>query len=213
MLKTEALDFDMDARGIIPPELQFQNAALVGQQIRFIVGHEYAHHIHGHLNKSHLVEQPMFMALHGENSEERTEKFYNNSEQQEFEADASSLLLPGMNPAELKDAAMSAISWFGYLDVFQQVSDQLFPRSPWSIRTHPEPVERLWNIYEKCSSKAKLDKTEIAEFLKHTAKWKSFFQEDVATNVEQYESYGSVYLDAPNTKWRGRELKDRVDYY
>lgn len=213
MLKTEALDFDMDARGIIPPELEFQNTALVSQQISFIVGHEYAHHVHGHLNKNNLVEQPLFMALHGEPAEEKTEKFYNNSEQQEFEADISSLLLPQTAASELKDAAMSAISWFGYLDVFQQVSDQLFPQSPWSIRTHPEPIERLWNIYDKCSDKAKLNKVEVEEFLKGTAKWKSFFQEDIATNVEQYELYGSVYLDAPNTKWRGRELKDRVDYY
>jgi len=155
----------------------------------------------------------MFMAMHGENSDAKAERFYNNSEQQEFEADISSLLLPELKPPELKDAAMSAISWFGYLDVFQQVSDQMFPRSPWSIRTHPEPIERLWNIYEKCNDKAKLNKGEIEEFLKHTTKWKTFFQEDVATNVERYEFYGSVYLDAPNTEWRGRELKDRVDYY
>jgi len=31
MLKTEALDFDMDARGIIPPELKLQIDALVVQ--------------------------------------------------------------------------------------------------------------------------------------------------------------------------------------
>ncbi len=108
---------------------------------------------------------------------------------------------------------MSSISWFAYLDVYQHVSEQLFPRSPWSMRTHPEPLERLWNIFDKCGVKAKLDKTEPEKFLKDTAKWKGFFQEDVATNIENYETYGSVYLDAPNTKWRGRELQDRVDYY
>ena len=32
-------------------------------------------------------------------------------------------------------------------------------------------------------------------------------------DAERYETYGSVYLDKPNTEWRGRELKDRVDYY
>ena len=31
-------------------------------------------------------------------------------------------------------------------------------------------------------------------------------------NFEMYEMYGSLYLAAPNTEWRGRELIDRVDY-
>ncbi len=38
-------------------------------------------------------------------------------------------------------------------------------------------------------------------------------EEDLANNYDLYDMYGSCYLDAPNTKWRGRELKDRVDYY
>ena len=37
--------------------------------------------------------------------------------------------------------------------------------------------------------------------------------DEVGFNIDMYEFYGSLYLDKPNTKWRGRELIDRVDYY
>lgn len=32
------------------------------------------------------------------------------------------------------------------------------------------------------------------------------------SNTELFERYGSFYLAEPNTKWRGRELTDRIDY-
>lgn len=44
---------------------------------------------------------------------------------------------------------------------------------------------------------------------------KKFIKEDISNNYgETYddELYGSIYLDLPNTEWRGRELLDRVDY-
>ena len=42
--------------------------------------------------------------------------------------------------------------------------------------------------------------------------WEDFVKQDVMENFEAYEMYGSLYLAAPNTEWRGRELIDRVDY-
>ena len=42
--------------------------------------------------------------------------------------------------------------------------------------------------------------------------WEKFIIKDVSENFEMYEMYGSLYLAAPNTEWRGRELIDRVDY-
>ena len=37
-------------------------------------------------------------------------------------------------------------------------------------------------------------------------------QAETSFNFDEYEAYGSAYLDKPNTKWRGKELIDRVDY-
>ena len=42
--------------------------------------------------------------------------------------------------------------------------------------------------------------------------WEDRVKEDVTQNYDMYEMYGSLYLDEPNTEWRGRALIDRVDY-
>lgn len=42
--------------------------------------------------------------------------------------------------------------------------------------------------------------------------FKDFIKRDLDENFDQLDFYGSVYLDEPNIKWRGRRLIDRVDY-
>ncbi len=49
MAMNEALDFDLDPRGTIPPRIDFIVNDLVDWQMRFIIGHEYAHHALGHV--------------------------------------------------------------------------------------------------------------------------------------------------------------------
>lgn len=215
MLKTEALDFDMDPRGKIPNGLAQKSNSLVKQQILFIVGHEYAHHIHGHLENNKTINQPIFARLHNESDDGHAERFYNIREQQEFEADSSSLaFIKGKtNPQKWGNIVYATLSWFVYLEIYQQVSDQLFPKSPWRTRTHPEPIERLHRIYSKFGASAGVTQEVFDDMLKNIVFWKDFFLEDVAVNIEIYEMYGSIYLDKPNTEWRGRELIDRVDYY
>ena len=44
------------------------------------------------------------------------------------------------------------------------------------------------------------------------SEWEKIIIKDVSENFELYETYGSLYLEAPNTEWRGKELIDRVDY-
>lgn len=48
---------------------------------------------------------------------------------------------------------------------------------------------------------------------KNVEKYRAFFIDELGFNIDFYEMYGSAYLAKPNTKWRGRELIDRVDYY
>lgn len=49
--------------------------------------------------------------------------------------------------------------------------------------------------------------------LKTIDHYKKILLEDASKNIEAYETYGSVYLDKPNSEWRGPELRDRIDYY
>ena len=50
-------------------------------------------------------------------------------------------------------------------------------------------------------------------FLNTIEYYKGIIIEDIALHIENYERYGSVYLDKPNSEWRGPELRDRIDYY
>ncbi|MCM3904682.1 MAG: hypothetical protein ND866_23540, partial [Pyrinomonadaceae bacterium] len=112
MLKTEALDFDMDPRGIIPDRITQQNNFVVAKQIQFIIGHEYAHHIHGHLDRNAIVDQPLFLRLHNEAPEQKWERFYNHNEKQELEADESSLLQIKCEGIAWTQMVYSILAWF-----------------------------------------------------------------------------------------------------
>src|SRR5690606_9508190 len=54
MLLSEALDFDMDPRGVVPASIEAQINHMVKWQMKFIIGHEYAHHILHHDDEEHL---------------------------------------------------------------------------------------------------------------------------------------------------------------
>ena len=76
---------------------------------------------------------------------------------------------------------------------------------------HPPAIDRFDNIartYVKTPHEIKKYR-----FLRCKAiALKKIMIEDASLYWDNYEMYGSVYLDKPNTKWRGRELIDRVDY-
>ena len=72
--------------------------------------------------------------------------------------------------------------------------------------------ERLKNILENVEFPHNFDKSKITILKEKTKILKENLLEDMSINIELYEFYGSVYLDQPNTKWRGKELIDRVDY-
>ena len=57
-----------------------------------------------------------------------------------------------------------------------------------------------------------MDEELIELLINLIAPLKDFLQDNISTNIEMYEVFGSVYLSEPNTEWRGRELIDRVDY-
>lgn len=212
MLKTEALDFLMDPRGIIPPDLESAVWRSVRQQVRFVIGHEYAHMALKHLDKHRGLDLPLFASMRTE-SDDSPRRIYNPSEVQELEADNWALTSPVLTDQARRGFAIAALQWLGHIEVFQQVSDQLFPRSPAKVRSHPEPLERIWKVFEGPGTALGVPKDSVEALVLHCHGAKQFLQEDVAVHTDTYEFYGSVYLAEPNSEWRGPELRDRVDYY
>lgn len=213
MLKTEAMDFLMDPRGIIPRKISDAINTPIQYQMQFIAGHEFSHFLLGHLDKNDLVEQPIFYAVGNDDADYRPEKIFNSSQKNEFEADLHSFTLPMYSDAEKADLLSGALLWFGCLELYQAASDVMFPRSPWAFKSHPSARERYESLLTRLPTPKSFELAGFASFHELIDELIKFIQDDISLNIEGYENYGSAYLDLPNTKWRGRALIDRVDYY
>lgn len=207
MQETEALDFLMDPRGIIPSEIKERIDKLVDYQLQFIVGHEFAHYILGHLESANIIEMNLSSSKVDDGAKV---KVYNNSQINEFQADITSLTLPNYSEQELLFLYQAAIIFFASLELYEHFKNCFAPSITF-VKTHPEPLERIETLLKNKPSNLNLEK--MAKLLKLVEKLKEFISEDVSLNYDFYEMYGSAYLSEPNTEWRGKELIDRVDYY
>lgn len=207
MLLTESLDFDLDPRGEIPKEIELENNETVKKQIQFVISHEFAHHLLGHLDKRSIVERNVLSSTNSENAQ-GVYKFYTNTQKQEFEADIEAIArLQFHNQWELEEMVQNAIMFFIYIDVYERVRNQIFPPFG-NSSTHPDPIDRIWNLYDAYSHRVNFNKSTVEKALNFADTIKQYLEEDVAVNIEKYETYGSLYLE----QWRGKVLVDRIDY-
>ena len=131
---------------------------------------------------------------------------------QEFEADIATLNLLVLPDNKYSSLYNAALNWFAILSVYESVEDSISPPSGYN-QTHPGAQARYINILEKARRPENFDEKLYVETLpKLIDVWRERMIEDVSVNFDMYEMYGSIYLDKPNTEWRGRELIDRVDY-
>lgn len=207
MLKSEALDFELDPRGIIPIEVEYRINQIVAKQLEFLIGHEFSHYFLGHLDSEKIINLPLFKAFKNETEPPKEFIFYSTLQEQEFEADIDALLRPNYTDKQLASAAYNAMIFFVYIDIYECVSNIIFPPTS-VIKTHPNPIDRIWNIYNKISQKVELNKKVITDYIEHAELLKKYLNKNVGYDVDAYEFYGSVYLGS----WRGPILRDRVDY-
>ena len=212
MLQTEALDFDLDPRGIISEEIAEAISRPMAGQLQFIAGHEFAHHILGHLSEDDVSDRPSFIPVLGSDEPVGVRPVYNRSQLEELEADVQAILLPKYAPAEQSMVFQCALMWFNSLDIYEGVLDAVKPKGPWDIETHPCAEERYEHLMTAIPTPKEMDLGDWDVLRATTAEFKKRLVEDVALNIEYYEVYGSIYLDEPNTYWRGAKLIDRVDY-
>ena len=139
-LKTEAMDFEMDPRGIVLNEIYIITWENIEHMIQYIAGHEFGHFLCEHLKKS--SRKAFFTSYDGKKYES---EFYNMNQQQEFEADLKSLELPHYTQDEYRIQFLSAIYWFIFLDIGEYASEIINPSNR-HIKTHPSASDRIVNI-------------------------------------------------------------------
>ena len=208
MLKTETLDFEMDPRGIIPKNVENKICSIIPMQFRFVTGHEFAHYILGHLKKNRIKSRKMKKSCF--ESGEKEELFYTIAQEEEFQADIGAIEFQRCNESEQKKLVEAALYFLAALSIYEAVFYFFSP--PNDIPDHPPALDRFDRIAGKYVTTVKEAKKYTYLRTKVSALQK-IMREDASLYCDNYEMYGSVYLDKPNTRWRGKELIDRVDYY
>lgn len=209
MMKKEALDFELDPRGIIPYKIKTEVRSFILSQLRFVAGHEFAHHLLGHVSSAKIKEKEIMRKFFSSSSNEKTEKFYTYLQKQEFDADEGAINFQRCSEKEQKKLISAALLFFAGLAVFESVEDFFFP--PANEPDHPPAIDRFDALVKKYIQ----DKEEInifSQIREFTLFWQKTMVEHASLYPESFEFYGSIYLAKPNTKWRGRALVDRVDY-
>ena len=182
MLKTEALDFFMDPRGIIPKKIVYIIHTPIILQMQFIAGHEFAHHILGHLDKKNIIEQPIFHAINSNDSDYKPEKVYNNSQKNELEADIYAISLLKYSNEERAQLLHAALLWFGCLELYEAAYDAMFPEPPWR-KSHPSARERYENLLTNIPTPKGFDLSSWSNFHNVIDKFIEFVKEDVSPKI------------------------------
>lgn len=208
MMKQESMDFFMDPRGVVPEKIGIKIHEPIPYELQYIAGHEFAHHICQHLNDDNVSNRNMLSI--GEN--EYYKPVYTVSQTHEFEADISSLTRPKYSIKEYCNVLEGALIWLLSLELSETAMEIVNPMSHLSIKTHPSAKERFENLLSNVSIPSDFNMKKIEKLKENTIRLKNWIEQDFAYNYDIYDFYGSIYLDAPNTKWRGKELIDRVDY-
>ena len=211
MLNTEAQDYLFDPRGIIPKEInEILNTQWKYNNI-FIAGHELCHFILGHIKEDDCIETGLLKPHFKDDTDYRKISGYRISQLHEFDADVAALNLVELDDESYRPYFEAALNWFALMAIYEGVEDSICP--PAGNQSHPGAIARYTNILEKARQpKEFAEKLYVEELPEVVSGWRDIMINDVAENMDMYEMYGSVYLAEPNTKWRGRELKDRVDY-
>ncbi|MER1986590.1 MAG: M48 family metalloprotease [Solibacillus sp.] len=203
MLGAESLDFELDPRGKVPDEIENLVNSMVSEQLRFIILHEFSHHLLNHLETKNLIRCDFIPGRKGD-----IYQYYKNSHQQEFEADKKALeLLEKQDDFAKENYLICAIMFFIYIDIFEFVQSQIYPSSG-KFSTHPSPEERIWNLFRDNEQITELKKENIQNYMDYAGELKKELEQHIACNIELYENYGSIYL----SKWREKVLIDRIDY-
>jgi hypothetical protein len=205
MHQTETLDFELDPRGELPPEVHSYCAGVTSHQISFVIGHEYAHVLLGHLDgleaEYHAMERVGIAP---------PDEYFSPSQRQEFEADLHAITRADYPPVIAGAVWKAAMIMFAYLDLYYAVRDYMAP--PARARSHPSPLQRLWELKKHVPAELQEDMftdDQLNQLLREMQDFKQLVLTDfLPFNIDQMEMYGSRYLPS----YRKIALYDRFDF-
>ncbi|MBY5551296.1 hypothetical protein HFO61_31660 [Rhizobium leguminosarum] len=203
LLLNEALDFDMDPRGMVPADIDAQINEMVKWQMKFIIGHEYAHHILHHDSGANLC-----ISRRQRFSDEDISEFigYSRQHSQEFEADLHSISVVEDGPTQF-GLFVGGTSFLLALYVFEALANEIDPRFA-EINTHPHTATRIQKLFEAFPDELVFFGEDNQGVMEYYDSLVDFLIASYRNHPKLFTFYGSVYLG----QWRGRILTDRKDF-
>ena len=205
MLLSESLDFDLDPRGDLPPQMHREIMKLVDWQMKFVIAHEYAHYYLGHLESAEkkACGEP-FICKGG--IEHITS--YNISQKDELEADAFAILNSKYPRLQKSEFAACAMNMFVYYSIYEAVRQYLYPSDPMT-KTHPPGMNRALELRKRLPNELGMEHKVLVNHLQYADSFCDYLaKEFLPFHVEELEKYGSFYLPS----FKGKNLMDRIDY-
>ena len=207
-METESMDFFLDPRGQVSENI-FKELNDIGQlELQYIAGHEFCHFLCGHFQNGQTLKSEIYSYW----DKKYYDDIYTPSQQQELEADLNSITRPKYNKNQFNKLVRAALIWFISLDIVEFAREFYSPCSHLTIKSHPNAMQRYNYILKNVGKIKASTLKEMEKITKRAETLKDFLKDDLTYNFDNYEMYGSAYLDKPNTKWRGRELIDRKDF-
>ncbi len=204
----ESFDFDLDPRCFLPPEIEKTILELTHSQYQFIIGHEYAHHLLGHLDKGFVVENNLSNFVHAYEGS-KSIKHYKYTHKLEYDADWYAIKHITGNSEFREELANGAFSVFLYFDAYRIISDFITPSPKMDKGSHPSDEARIKKLRSRLNNKYGFSMKQIEEHLNYTRSFARFFIKDyLPFNFEEFEIHGSFYLPS----FKGKILKDRIDF-
>lgn len=205
MSGVEALDFEIDPRAIFPLDTERKLNTLVMHQMQFTFGHEYAHHLCGHMSSPETEGD----AVSSETSifNRNTLRLYNYD--LEYQADLNSLKNIQSNPNAYAQVAMGSFSVLLYLHFLNDVWEKLGFKKFSVSETHPSAIDRLQKIFQGLGKNSPVNEKELEDSLALSNNLSDIFVSQLErVRDDALKFYGSVYLPSYITKLK----RDRIDF-
>jgi hypothetical protein len=207
MLGSESLDFDLDPRGDIPEKMNGILREFTDYQISFAFGHEYAHHILGHVQPANLSTKNLPELLRSQKNT-ACKGLYNYNHSKEYDADIYAIKNLKLDTEYKSKITTGAFRMFIYFDllghVFSVMAKNLSPSS-----THPAPLDRLHKLRRRLHNKFGLDEDAIDIILKKSSQYKYLLEKNfIPFHYDELMQYGSNYLPS----YKKMRSIDRIDF-
>jgi hypothetical protein len=197
MLGYESMDFEIDPCADLPEEMRQTVQDLTDLQLKFVIGHEFAHQYLGHLDGNKMID---FKSLGMMDGRIGSLQLYNYSQQHELEADYYAIKnLDTTN--EIQESYLdAALTFFTILEIYEYFQEFISPHVG-NFRTHPRPVDRLWELRSKFPETMCYTTADLTLILANSEELKRYLiDEFIDFNVDSIEMYGSNYIKSFKSK-------------